>query len=118
MLKLMFEYLTSSFSLLENPADNYIIMAVVFGIAYLIAYNIVGWLYHMDAIEGRGAGHVLHWIIRFIVFLILYYAFATVLRIYKWMISVPQAIWLIVIIFISGIVGVVGLVKFVLSKKN
>ncbi len=118
MLKFMFEYLTNSFSLLENPVDNYIIMAVVLGIAYLIAYNIVGWLYHVDVIEGRSAGRVLHWVIRFIVFLILYYLFATIIRIYKWIISVPKTIWLIVMIFMFGIAGVAGIIKFIFNRKG
>lgn len=97
MLKMMFEYLTDSYSLLENPIDNYIIMAVVGFIAYLIAYNIVGWLYHTDMIDGRGAGHILHWIIRLIVFVAIYYAVATAIRIYQWIIGVPTHVWWIVV---------------------
>lgn len=97
MLKLAFEYLIDSYSFLENPIDNYIIMAVVGFVAYLIAYNIVGWFYRTDMIDGRGAGHILHWIIRFIVFVAMYYVVATVLRIYKWIIGVPLYVWWIVI---------------------
>lgn len=76
MLKLAFEYLTDSYSLLENPIDNYIIMAVLGFLAYLIAYRIVGWFYSTDIIDGRGAGHILHWMIRFVVFVAIYYVVA------------------------------------------
>lgn len=31
MLKILFQYLTDSYALLENPVDNYIIMGVVGG---------------------------------------------------------------------------------------
>ena len=45
MLKILFQYLTDSYALLENPVGNYIIMGVVGGIAFLVAYSIVGWFY-------------------------------------------------------------------------
>jgi hypothetical protein len=48
MLKLAFEYLTDSCSLLENPIENYMIMAMVGVVAYVIAYDVVGVLYHED----------------------------------------------------------------------
>ena len=50
MLKILFQYLTDSYALLENPVDNYIIMGVVGGIAFLVAYSIVGWFYDEDLI--------------------------------------------------------------------
>lgn len=118
MLKLAFEYLTDSYSLLENPIDNYIIMAVVGFVAYLIAYNIVGWFYSADMIDGRGAGHILHWIIRFIVFVAIYYVVATVLRIYKWIAGVPMYVWWIVIASVIGLVVGVVIVKLVLHRKK
>lgn len=96
MLKFTFEYLTDSFSLLENPIDDCIIMGAVGVIAFLIAYNIVGWFYQTDIIEGGEAGHILHWIIRLIVFVIIYYAVATAIRIYYWIAGVPVYVWWIV----------------------
>lgn len=34
-MKFLFEYLTDSFSLLDNPIDDYVIMAVIGVIAYI-----------------------------------------------------------------------------------
>ena len=112
MLKIAFEYLTDSYSLLENPIDNYIIMAVVGFAAYLIAYNIVGWFYHTDMIDGRGAGHILHWIIRLIVFVAIYYAVATAIRIYKWIIGVPMHVWWIVAGVVVAVVIIITVTRF------
>lgn len=118
MLKIAFEYLTDSYSLLENPIDNYKIMAVVGFAAYLIAYNIVGWFYETDMINGRIIGHILHWSIRFIVFVAIYYAAATVIRIYKWFTVLPPYVWLI-ILAIGIIVAIVIIVlKWVLNKQS
>ena len=78
-----------------------IIMAVVGFAAYLIAYNIVGWFYRTDMIDGRGAGHILHWVIRLIVFLAIYYAVATIIRIYKWVIGIPMYVWWIVAVVVG-----------------
>lgn len=89
MLKLAFNYLTDSYSLLEDPINNYIIMAAVGFAAYLIAYSIVGWFYHTDMIDGRAAGHVLHWIIRLGVFIAIYYVTATAIRLFKWIKGFP-----------------------------
>lgn len=58
MLKILFQYLTDSYALLENPVDNYIIMGVVGGIAFLVAYSIVGWFYDEDLISGSRASQL------------------------------------------------------------
>ncbi len=92
-MKILFEYLTNSFSLLENPINDYVAMAIVGVIAYMIAYSIVGKFYRYDIIDGRRAGHILHWIIRGIVFTIIYYAFATAIRIYIWFNALPDYKW-------------------------
>lgn len=117
MLKSAFAYLTDSYSLLENPMDNYILMVVVGFAAYLIAYNAVGWLYHMDMIDGWSAGHILHWTIRLIVFFVIYYAVATVIRIYKWIAGVPMYIWCIVAT-IAAIISILFIgMKFIFYRN-
>lgn len=100
MLKLAFEYLTESYSLLEDPTSNYIIMAIVGVLAFAIAYLIVGFLYDADMIDGSMIGNILHWIIRVFAFLMIYYAMATMLRIYRWIKSVPAYVWWLVFAFL------------------
>ncbi len=63
MKKFIFDFITSPFSLFENPFYDYIAIAVIGYIAYKIAYSIVG-----DIGLRREAGSIAHWTIRFIVF--------------------------------------------------
>lgn len=118
MLKLAFEYLTDSYSLLDNPLNNYMIMVVVGMIAYMIAYNIVGWFYRTDLIDGREAGHVLHWVIRLFVFVAIYYACATVIRIYYRVISVPTYIWWIVAAVIATGVILIAMLRWMRQRNR
>lgn len=119
MLKLLFQYLTDSYALLENPVDNYIIMGVVGFIAFLVAYRIVGWFYGENLIGSSGAGSILHWIIRFIVFVAIYYVIATLIRSYKWIVGVPIYVWWIVLTLIIAIVVGVLIIKLIsIGKKK
>ena len=118
MLKFIFEYLTDSYSLLENPLDNYIIMAVVGFVTFLIAYAIVGWLYEMHMIEGSGVGSILHWSLRLVIFVGINYAVATAIRVYKWLTGIPTYIWWILITAMVGIAVIVIIVKIVLYRKS
>lgn len=114
-MKLLFNYLTNSFSLLDNPADNYVIMTIVGVIAFTVAYSVVGELYRIGFIEGRESGHVLHWLIRLVVFVIIFYIFATVMRIYNWFDNLPDYKWWIVV-FIIGLLILGGLVRYFYNK--
>ena len=118
MLKLLFEFLTSSFSLSENPISNYIIMAVVGYIAFLMAYNIVGWFYYTDIIEGKGVGQILHWVIRLFIFVIIYLIAAVAIRIYKCVMGIPMYVWWVVMIIIIGIILIVAIANLILNRKD
>lgn len=118
MLKLLFEFLTSSFSLSENPISNYIIVAVVGYIAFLMAYNIVGWFYYTDIIEGKGVGQILHWVIRLFIFVIIYLIAAVAIRIYKWVMGIPMYVWWVVMIIIIGIILIVAIANLILNRKD
>ena len=84
-MKFAFNYLTGSFSLLENPLYNYIVMAIIGIFSLRIAYLLVGWFYNNHIISGRNQGSNLHWFIRTIVFIFTYFLVATMIRIYNWL---------------------------------
>lgn len=92
-MKLLFEYIISSFSLFDDSIKNYTVMAIIGAIAFSVAYNAVGELYSFGIIGGRESGHVLHWIIRLIVFGVIYYVFATIMQIYNWFHGLPDYKW-------------------------
>ena len=118
MLKVLFQYLTDSYALLENPVDNYIIMGVVGVIAFLVAYRIVGWFYDENIISSSGAGSVLHWSIRFIVFVVIYYVIATIIRLYKWVVGLPTYVWWIALTVVITIVVGVLTIKVISHGKR
>lgn len=114
----MFEYLTESYSLLESPLDDLAIMGIIGVVAFAVAYAIVGWFYDMGIIAGREAGSFLHWTIRAIVFVAIYYVIATAIRIYNWVIGVPVHIWIISGVAIVGIIMAVSVTKNLVQEKR
>ena len=117
-MKYLFEYIADSFSLFENPLNNYVAMAIIGVIAYRIAYSLVGRLYILDIIDGRVAGHILHGSIRLIVFTIFFCLVATAIRIYNWFMELPiYKRWIIG--FVIGVsIFVYGLHKFHLFRRR
>lgn len=84
MMKTLFRYFTDSFSLSENPINNYVLMAIVGFMSCIAAYLSVGKLYQIDFIDGSAAGRFLHWTIRAIVFAVICELAATLMRVYDW----------------------------------
>lgn len=117
-MKYLFEYITDSFSLLENPLDDYLVMSIIGIVACAIAYGLVGRLYNYDIIDGRGAGHVFHWIIRLFVFVIIFYLVATAIRIYNWFMELPSYKWWIIGFVIGVSIFIYGLYKFHLFRNR
>ncbi|MCH5250513.1 MAG: hypothetical protein J1E98_11290 [Lachnospiraceae bacterium] len=117
-MKLLFEYITSSFSLFEDSIKNYIFMALIGALAFSVAYKVVGELYSFGIIYGRGAGHVLHWIIRLIVFVVIYYVLATIIRIYNWFNSLPDFKWWVVGAIITLLIFGGCVIRYFYNKTN
>lgn len=59
---------------------EYLILAIIEAIAYSVAYKKVGNLYHEGWIEGRTIGSFFHWVIRAVVFIVLWGAINGVLH--------------------------------------
>ena len=92
-MKYLFNYLVDSFSLFDNVIYDWFVIGCICIISRYVAYSFVGRLYRNNSINGRGAGHILHWIIRFVVFVIIFYLSATIIRIYKWVLQTPNYKW-------------------------
>ena len=89
MKRFIFDFITSPFSLFENPFYDYIAIAVIGYIAYKIAYGIVG-----DIGLRREAGSIAHWIIRFLVFVFIWLLCCVAIKIITFIVNN----WLVVII--------------------
>lgn len=116
-MKLLFEYIVSSFSLFEDPIKNYTVMAIIGAIAFSVAYRAVGVLYSFGIIGGRESGHVLHWIIRLIVFGVIYYVFATIMQIYNWFHGLPDYKWWAVGVIITLLIFGGCVIRYNLREK-
>ena len=76
MFKILFEIITFPLSLFENPIYNYISMALIGTVAYLIAYRTVG------EIGLRGdAGSAAHWIIRTVAFITIWFLLCIIIKV-------------------------------------
>ena len=72
MFKFIFDLATEPLGLPIDWYYEWILLGVIGYIAYLIAYDKVGRLYHGDFISGRAAGSFFHWIIRTIYFIVMW----------------------------------------------
>ena len=72
MFRFIFDLATEPLGLPIDWYYEWIILGVIGYIAYLIAYDKVGSLYHGDFISGRAAGSFFHWIIRTIYFIVMW----------------------------------------------
>ena len=72
MFKFIFDLATEPLGLPIDWYYEWTILGVIEYIAYLIAYDKVGSLYHGDFISGRAAGSFFHWIIRTIYFIVMW----------------------------------------------
>ena len=68
MFKFIFDLATEPLGLPIEWYYEWIILLVIGEIAYHVAYDKVGALYHSGSISGRVAGSFVHWIIRIFVF--------------------------------------------------
>ena len=87
MFKFIFDLATEPLGLPIEWYYEWFILAVIGYIAYLIAYEKVGSLYHGDFISGRAAGSFFHWIIRTIYFIVMWDITYGVIWIGKFVIS-------------------------------
>lgn len=105
MFKVLFEFLTEPLGLPIVWYQEYIILAVIGLVAYIIAYITVGDMYRADFISGSIAGSFFHWLIKLLVFAVIWAVTYGVVWISKIIISN----WQIILIGLGGIIGVIGL---------
>lgn len=80
---------------------EWLIMAIIGAIAFVIAFGIVGALYDGNIIDGQGAGSFVHWLIRIIVLIVLWALTYGVIAFFKWL----SENWVIIVSIVGGLVG-------------
>ncbi|MDR0957786.1 MAG: hypothetical protein LBM16_01045 [Clostridiales bacterium] len=114
ILKPIFELKTGEFELFGNILYNYIAMGIIGLIAFAVAFEVVGKLYANDMISGRTSGSIIHWIVRLVVFIVLFYVFSLFIWLIKFIISIPWWVWLIVSIVFVAVIGI----SFIFRRKS
>lgn len=107
MYKFLFELLTDPLSLPINPIWEYIILSIIGVIAFKIAWN---------ESPGGPLGSLIHWTIRFVVFVSLWFVIDTIIVVGQWLIKN----WFIAVFAVGGIgvVFVVSIVVKMIFKKK
>lgn len=115
MWKLIFEFLTEPLGLPVEWYWEYIILAIIGFVAYIIAFRCVGKMYHNDIINSRGSGSFFHWLIRLIFFAIIWALTYGVISLVKWICDN----WILVLSIIGFIALVTAIViTVVLWRKR
>ena len=120
MYKFLFELATDPLGLPIEWYYEYLILVVINWLAYKLAYSKVGDLYNGGFISGRGTGSFLHWLIRCVIFVVIWAVTYFVVLAGKFVLANREiivmsmcGISLTVIICISA----VALMRFINKKK-
>lgn len=117
MFKFLFDLLTEPLGLPIEWYWEYLILAVVGAVAYGVAYRCVGDMYSGGMIKGRTGGSFFHWLIRFILFVVLWAITYGVIAVVKWL----AENWILVLSILGGIIVVIGVamaITIVLRKRK
>ena len=102
---------------MENPILDCIVLAVIGELAFRVAFKWIGDLYRMGAIDGSYAGHILHWVFRFVIYAVIFYTAATAIKVHNWFSALPDYKWWIIGGGVTAVIGVFIGVKIIESRR-
>lgn len=103
-MKIIFDILTDPFTLPINPFWEYLILTVIGLIAFF-----VGW----DVSPGGVFGSIIHWIVRFVAFLVIWAITYGLIVLFQWLFSN-----LIHVLIITIVVLCIAIVIAILARKK
>lgn len=106
VLSFLFDRITDPLGLPIAWYWEWIILAIIAFAAYAIAFRAVGNLYNDGMISGSTAGSVLHWIIRLIVFVVIWAVTYFVI----WLAKLIFAHWLLIVSILGGILVIAAII--------
>ena len=106
VLSFLFDRITDPLGLPIAWYWEWIILAVIELAAFAIAFRAVGDLYDGGMISGSTAGSILHWIIRLIVFVVIWAITYFVI----WLAKLIFAHWLLIVSILGGILVTAAIV--------
>lgn len=99
VLSFLFDRITDPLGLPIAWYWEWIILAIITFAAYAIAFRAVGDLYDGGMISGSASGSILHWIIRLIVFVVIWAITYFVI----WLAKLIFAHWILIVSILGGI---------------
>lgn len=114
IFKFIFERVTDPLGLPIDPVYEYAILAVIELIAYGIAYNKVGGMYHDGLIRNRMEGSFFHWLIRGFLVIALWLATYGVIQVYYYV----CANWRIILMIIGSVTATATICILVVSAMR
>ncbi|HAX31789.1 MAG TPA: hypothetical protein DCX86_01440 [Coprococcus sp.] len=105
MFKFIFDLLTDPLGLPIEWYWEYIVLLVIGAVAYAVAYRCVGDMYSGGMIDGSTSGSFFHWLIRLILFVILWAVTYGIIAVVKWLTDN----WVLVLSILGGVVATVGI---------
>lgn len=104
MLKFIFEVLTDPLGLPISCGWEYLILAVIGAIAFVIAWN---------ASPGGKFGSLIHWIVRLIAFVILWAIVYGIIALVQWIF----ANWVLILCILGGVVVIGGIIAIIALRE-
>ena len=114
LFSFIYEKLTDPLGLPISPLYEYLILAIIGLAAYKIAYSAVGGMYRIGEISSKTAGSACHWLIRFIVLVVIWAITYGIIELAK----LIMAHWVIIISALAGILLIAGIITIVVSLNN
>ena len=105
MFKFIFDLLTDPLGLPIEWYWEYIVLLVIGAVAYAVAYRCVGDMYSGGMIDGSTSGSFFHWLIRLILFVLLWAVTYGIIAVVKWLTDN----WVLVLSILGGVVATVGI---------
>lgn len=113
ILKPIFEMITGEYTLFDNVLYNYIAMAIVGIIAFEIAWDFVHQVYDWGIISGSDAGSFIHWSVRTIVFVVVFYIFSLII----WLTKFVYTYRLLILSILGIVILFIIIFKIIKNRK-
>ena len=114
LFSFIFDQLTDPLTLPIDPLYEWALLGFIGLIAYATSFRIVGDMYRSGLIDGSFLGSLFHWIIRFLIFIPLWFVVYWTIVIGQWIV----ANWVILLFTLLGMSMVSILVHRILIKAN
>ena len=109
----VFDKITDPLTLPISPLYEWLILAVVGLVAYIVAFRAVGSMYDTGMISSRSGGSLFHWIIRVVVFIPIWAAVYGIIALAQWV----MGHWVIALCILVGLIILGIAVLFIIKRR-